>query len=238
MTDGLARWRRIADALGEDIRSGRFPPGTRLPTEAELAVRFAVNRHTVRRALAHLADEGRVRARRGSGTFVTDAPVPYPITARTRFSEIAREAKRAVKAETLDYRIEPADAPLARQLDLRPGAEVLVWRTRRAMGGRWTSLATHWLPAETSGGLIEAFSRTGSISEALKALGHEDYARRRSEIGAITADAEAAALLDLDEGEPLLLVRALDVYASGRPVQVLETRFAAHAVSLLVETDV
>lgn len=236
LNDGLARWRRIADALSADIGAGRFAPGTRLPTEAELSRRFQVNRHTVRRALAHMTGEGRVRARRGSGTFVTDAPVLYPITARTRFGEIARGAERSVTAQSLGQHTEPATRAIASRLGIAPGTEVLVWRTRRAMGGRWTNAATHWLAADTSRGLVEAFASTGSLSAAFAALGHADYARRRSEITAALADGETASLLDLSEGDPVLIVRALDVDAWGAPLQWLETTFAAGSVALLVET--
>jgi DNA-binding FadR family transcriptional regulator len=64
---GYSAWRLIAEELRVDITSGRFPVGGRLPTEAELAERFGVNRHTVRRGVAALAAEGLVEARRGSG---------------------------------------------------------------------------------------------------------------------------------------------------------------------------
>ncbi len=139
-------------------------------------------------------------------------------------------------AESLGHHIEPAGEAIARRLCLAPGTDVLVWRTRRAMGGRWTSLATHWLPAAPFEGLVEAFERSGSLSAAFAALGHADYSRSRSEISASLADPETAALLDLAPGDPVLVVRALDVDARGAPLQVLETRFAASAVSLLVET--
>ena len=49
---GVAMWRQIADALAADISEGRLAPGARLATEFELAERFAVNRHTLRRAMA------------------------------------------------------------------------------------------------------------------------------------------------------------------------------------------
>lgn len=52
---GVAAWRQIADALAMQIRSGALAPGEQLPTEAQFAARFAVNRHTVRCALAALA---------------------------------------------------------------------------------------------------------------------------------------------------------------------------------------
>jgi DNA-binding GntR family transcriptional regulator len=61
----------LRDALAADIAAGRHAPGERLPSEAQLAQRFGVNRHTVRRALAALAEDGLVQARRGAGVFVT-----------------------------------------------------------------------------------------------------------------------------------------------------------------------
>ena len=45
-------WRQVEEALAAAIRSGGLKPGAQLPTEFELAAKFAVNRHTIRRALA------------------------------------------------------------------------------------------------------------------------------------------------------------------------------------------
>lgn len=48
---GVALWRQIAGELEREITAGAHPPGARLPPEAELAARFSVNRHTLRRAM-------------------------------------------------------------------------------------------------------------------------------------------------------------------------------------------
>ncbi|MEJ0097132.1 MAG: GntR family transcriptional regulator [Bauldia sp.] len=74
---GVSAWRQIADRIAADIGGGRFAPGAQLPVEAKLAEAFAVNRHTVRRALAALAADGLVRATQGRGTFVEAKPLPY-----------------------------------------------------------------------------------------------------------------------------------------------------------------
>ena len=57
------RYARVAQALLADISGGRYPVGTKLPTEAELEARFRVSRHTVRAAIHHLRDLGLVTAR-------------------------------------------------------------------------------------------------------------------------------------------------------------------------------
>src|SRR5450432_3725851 len=85
---GVTLWRRIADDLEQAIALGTHAAGDRLPGEVEIATRFGVNRHTVRRALAELSERGLVRAERGSGTYVETQRLAYPLRSRTRFSEI------------------------------------------------------------------------------------------------------------------------------------------------------
>ena len=52
--DGITRWRRVADGIRAAVADGSV--ADRLPPEGELAQRFGVNRHTVRRAIAGQAD--------------------------------------------------------------------------------------------------------------------------------------------------------------------------------------
>src|ERR1700741_4177993 len=88
MGSGVALWRQVADGIERGIAEGRYAAGERLPGETEIAETYRVNRHTVRRALAALAERGLVRAERGSGTYVEAPRLAYPLRSRTRFSEI------------------------------------------------------------------------------------------------------------------------------------------------------
>jgi DNA-binding transcriptional MocR family regulator len=63
-------YRVIADALAEDREAGRLPPGTRLPTHRELALRLGVTVGTVTRAYAEAEKRGLVRGEVGRGTYV------------------------------------------------------------------------------------------------------------------------------------------------------------------------
>src|SRR5262252_7530382 len=80
-------WSRIEASIARDIAKGRFRPGERLASEHELALRFNVNRHTVRQALGSLGAKGLLRTEHGRGTFVADYAVDYLLARRTRFSE-------------------------------------------------------------------------------------------------------------------------------------------------------
>src|SRR5258708_35543028 len=65
------KYRQIFDKLQEDISSGRYKPGQRLPSEAELVRRFGASRMTVFRAMRGLQSQGTVTRRVGFGTFVS-----------------------------------------------------------------------------------------------------------------------------------------------------------------------
>jgi len=62
----------IASNLVQRINSGEFGKEGRLPSERELSAHYTVSRPVVREALSHLKSYGLVRARAGSGVFVTD----------------------------------------------------------------------------------------------------------------------------------------------------------------------
>jgi len=73
------RSEQVLRALRGEIERGVYTRGERLPTEKQLCERFAASRPTIRRAIARLVDEGKVRVRRGSGMYVcfeADAPPP------------------------------------------------------------------------------------------------------------------------------------------------------------------
>lgn len=73
----IPRYKRLVDALAADIRSGRRPVGTRLPTHRELAAREGIALVTASRVYAELAAMGLVSGEQGRGTFVRDlAPRP------------------------------------------------------------------------------------------------------------------------------------------------------------------
>jgi DNA-binding FadR family transcriptional regulator len=64
------------ERLGTAIRLGLLAPGTRLPSERELAEQLAISRSTLRQALTTLVQSGHLTSQRGrgGGTFVAEVP--------------------------------------------------------------------------------------------------------------------------------------------------------------------
>ena len=63
---------QLQELVKEQIESGAWRPGDRLPSEPELARRYAVSRVVVRQALAILQDDGQIVRVQGRGTFVAE----------------------------------------------------------------------------------------------------------------------------------------------------------------------
>lgn len=65
-------YRQLADFLAHHIRSGDYPPGSRIPSEPQLAAVYHIGRPTARQAIDVLVRKGLLTRRRGSGTYVCE----------------------------------------------------------------------------------------------------------------------------------------------------------------------
>jgi GntR family transcriptional regulator, phosphonate transport system regulatory protein len=235
-TAGVALWRQVADQLEREIAAGTHAPGTRLPGEKDIAELFGVNRHTVRRAVAELSARGLVRAARGSGTYVESQRIPYPIGARTRFSEIVGASGRQAAGRLIASASEPAPADLARRLDVKPGAMLVRLELLRHADRVPICVATSWLAAARFPGAAQIYAARRSMTRTLAHFGVTDYRRASTRVAAALADIADGARLELRPGSPILLVESIDVDRHGDPVLTTRTRFAAERVEFVVES--
>ncbi len=230
-------WAAIADALTAEIAAGHYRPGDRLPTEAELSARFSVNRHTIRHAMASLADRGLVHSRRGSGVFVAARPTTYPLGQRVRFHDNVLAAgqtpsRRISRAET-----RPADAEEAMSLRIEPGDPLHVVEGLSLADGQPMAAFRSLFPAARFPGLLAEVAKSGSITAALAACGLEDYTRRETRLSAELAGPVLALPLQVRPGAAVLRSVAVNVDAGGDPVEHGTTWFAGERVTLTVAAD-
>ncbi|MEP9353920.1 phosphonate metabolism transcriptional regulator PhnF [Xanthobacter sp. KR7-65] len=230
---GVTLWRQIAEKLEADILAGALRAGARLPVEAELAERFGVNRHTLRRALSHLAEQGLIEATAGRGTFVKEPPLRYPIGPRTRFSEIVSAGGREPFGRFLASSVEPACREVARELGLAEGTPMLRIESIHEADGVPISFAVAWFEEARCRDLDLIYAATGSLTRALATIGIEDFRRRETRVTARPANIREVELLSLAPGRAVLVLERLDVDAGGRPLQWGRASFAADRVQLV-----
>ncbi len=235
MTGKTAIWRSIADTLASEIGAGRYPVGARLASEADLAARFGVNRHTVRRALAALADAGNVHARRGAGVFVRAAPTEYPIRPRVRFHQTMRDAGRTPKKRLLLIETRAADAREASALMLDAHEGVHSCHGISLADGSPVAIFHSVFPAARLPDLPDLLRVGGSVTAALAACGVDDFTRASTRLSAELADSVQAGHLHLRTGDALLRSVSVNVDAGGMPVEYGRTWFAGDRITLVVD---
>ena len=74
MSDTQPLYAKVKDHILENIRSGAWEPGRRVPSENELVENFGISRMTANRALRELTAEGFLVRVPGVGSFVKEAP--------------------------------------------------------------------------------------------------------------------------------------------------------------------
>ena len=227
-------WSAIAATLTAELASGSHGPGTKLPTEAHLAQRFGVNRHTVRHALAHLAAAGLVQARRGAGVFVTLVPTDYPLGRRVRFHQNVLASGRTPSRRLIRIETRPANAPEAEALNLPPGDPAHLVEGVSLVDDLPVGLFRSALPALRFPGFPAAMERLGSITAALAEAGLADYTRASTRLTAKLADAVQAGHLQVAQGAALLRSVTVNVDAAGQPVEYGQTWFVGDRVTLTV----
>lgn len=233
--DGMPLWRRIATTLEQEIRTSVLKPGDKIPTEWELTERFGVNRHTVRRALAALADAGIIRAEQGRGTFVQQGLIDYHITRRTRFSETIRAQEHAPRGEIIDHSEDKADQRIASALRISAGTPVIVMEILRFADSHAISLTTHLFEKRRFPLMVNRFQESGSISKGLASYGVSDYTRGRTRVSSRLPSPDETRLLKLPKNRPLIVTEAVDLDLEGQPVVFGTARFPADRVHLVFE---
>lgn len=231
---GVALWRQIQDWLEFKIREGELAPGSRLPTEQDLAERFHVNRHTVRRALTLLAEKDLIRTEQGSGSFVRDQIIDYNVGVRTRFHENLLSQERTPHTELISSSVIPATSAVATALELTKGADVILLETAGEADGIRICVASAHFPSGRFPGLDDHFRRTGSVTQALHAFGITNYTRRVTHVSSRLPSTREARLLRQPRTKPVLVTESVNVDPNGYPIEYCETRFAAERVKLIV----
>ena len=230
-----ALWRRIAQSLTAEIGPRGLHPGARLPTEAQLAERFGVNRHTVRRAIEHMARAGLVRVEQGRGSFVADDVIEYPVETRTRFSEWIRRQNREPTGQILYVREQAASIHVAAGLGVGRGDRVAVLERLGLADGVPVSLASHFFSPARLPGILESLQAAPTITAALRVVGVPDYVRQSTKVSARLPTSVEANLLQVGRSRPLLVCENTNVDDTGQVVEFGIARYPSTRVQVVFE---
>ena len=213
---------QIKVLLSKSLETGEWRPGEAIPSEIELARRYAVSQGTVRKAIDALAADNLVVRRQGKGTFV--ATHTEERTSLFRFLRIRRNDGADVSplSRLLDVRRAKAAADVARLLAMKQGEAVLVLRRVLEYSGEPVVLDEITLPASLFRGLTKARydAHHGSMYGLFETQFGVRMLKAQERLRAVPADEAAAAILGVAPGAPLLSVDRVTYTYGDRPVEV------------------
>jgi GntR family transcriptional regulator, phosphonate transport system regulatory protein len=230
-------WVRIASEISAAISCGVYAPGERLPSESELAQKFGVNRHTIRRSLSSLSNQGLLRVTQGSGTYVEEFAVDLVLARRTRHRQSMKVAGLRGGLEVIESRIMRANVQQAKALQVPARSALLLLHTLGVAEERPLHFGERLFPLPRFGKLEAIVRETGSITDAFAAHGVKDYTRNESRVSAHLPNPIVATLLRQPVNRPVLQVESVNVDTEGLPIECATTWFAGDRITLTIHHD-
>jgi DNA-binding GntR family transcriptional regulator len=234
---------QLGEAIRDKIVRGEYRLGEPIPTEEQLQKLYGVSRTTVRLALAKLVNEGYIRRQQGKGTFVNPSGLvtksrPKPLSTDMfgvkSTTQIIQSAGMKVRTEVLQFAHELPSADVAEKLGINEKDPVLHFERIRYADERPLVLEKSWIPATQCPDLKREDVR-GSLYLVLFKKYHHHLAAAHQSLRATLASELDARILDLQIGEPVMLVRGVTYLGDGRAIEVQESHFRGESIEFIIE---
>lgn len=201
--------RKILEELAD--RSG---PGALMPSERVLADHFGISRTTVRQEIERMVTDGVLFRRHGHGTVVAE-PTPAHTDLLTSFSRDMRARGMTPGSRVLSATVEPATSRTAARMEVDEGEPVLHLVRLRLADGVPMALERTDVSASRFPGLELLDWADRSLFDTLEEQWSVRPATSDANIQAVIADPHDAELLEIEPGQPCLLIAGVTRDAAG-----------------------
>ncbi|WP_107852272.1 phosphonate metabolism transcriptional regulator PhnF [Oceanimonas marisflavi] len=196
---------KISRQLESDIRQ-HYQPGDYLPPEMQLATRFQVNRHTVRRAIDELVANGLIQRHQGKGNMVVRQPHQYLLHDGAHYTGNLLEQGSLPSCRVIRSRMMVANGKLARELEVEPEQKIIHIQTLRKTEGIPRCVINHYLPDPDWWPVLKHF-RQGSLHEFLRKTLNMELKRQSTRLSARTPLSEECRLLQINKLVPVMRIK-------------------------------
>jgi GntR family transcriptional regulator len=216
----LPLYYQLKELLRQEIESGHWQPGQRIPSEAELCQAFDISRTVVRQALRELEYQGLLYREQGKGTFVAQPKISESLMQDLSgfYEDMVAKGLTPV-TKVLRQEVQPADKKIAKYLQIEPGDQVIVIERLRSVGSEPINLVTTYVPYDICPDLIDEDLSTQSLYALLEKKHGLELSHGRRTIEAVAANQYEAQLLGVEEGAPLVLLDSVSYLKDGRPIE-------------------
>ncbi len=225
---------QIHDQLKQQIETGKWRVGDRLPSERDLAKTFQVSRMTLRQAIQTLADEGILERKIGSGTYVASSKVQEAMVGTTSFTDIILSQGRTPSSKTVSYVITKPSSSEMEKLQLDKDSDILKMERIRYADGVPISFEVTSVPHH----FVAAFSKseiTRSLYSVLAEKGNLHIARASQTISAMLASEKIADYLQISKGDAVLRLRQISYLTGDVPFEYVRSQYVGNRFEFYLE---
>ena len=226
-------WFKIYETLYDEIDSGIWKSGSRLPSEKNLCSMFSVTRMTVRRALQELQLEGLAVARKGSGVFVRARPAGFRFVDDNRFIDAIDKSAGIVSTKTLEIKNIRLRSSIARKMQVASGSCAICLKRLRLLDNEPFYYTEKLFPLKKFDQFEVVYSPHQSVMEVYKSHGVERYRRKETRVTGGFADLNEAEALNLSYGTPVLRTQSLNIDEQGEVIELNSGCYQFSAVELI-----
>jgi len=229
---------QIAKMLREEIASGKYPRGERLPSENQLSDTYGVSRVTIRQALKLLEENYSIYRVHGVGTFVSPF-IMKGMSGFIGFSEKTGLLGMEVSSKVLAFqRVESLPEEMRRQLQIldrtSPSADLMQIKRTRLIDGAPAAIEDVYVPLEMFPGIEKYDFGNRSLYKTMNNVWGIVPVYSMQVMNAKAASEEEARYLDIPAGKPLLSVFRLTLSEGFTVIEYCESVYNTDKYIFLV----
>lgn len=232
-SSSIPLYQQLYEKLRDEINEGRYPAGSRLPTEAELSEAYQVSRVTVRKAMEQLEKEDFLVRKVGKGTFVREHKVSRKLNAVMSYSEMCRSLGFTPGAKTIKTAFETASPKDIERLGLTGEQEILVIDRIRYANAMPVILETNKF-TEDFFFLFDEDLNNRSLYEIIRQRKGIVFTNSVRRLEVIFANYQEARYLGLSVGYPLLKMSSVVTDSTGSFRYICSQRCAADKFEIVI----
>lgn len=190
--------------LEQQIDSGYFQPGEKIPSENELCKQYKISRTTVRQAIYELVNISKLIRTQGCGTFAANSRVSAPFYKLSGFSQDMKSQGRIPHSKILQLTPMLPPAVVAKRLLINENEAVISIKRLRYADNQVIGLDHCYFPLKRFSNLLDEDLENNSLYEILIEKYDTNPSRSISDIQAIKCPREIADLLQITPADPVL----------------------------------
>lgn len=210
---------QISDEIKNYIKSKGFKQGDRLPSERELAEIFNVQRLTVRSALKRLINENLIYSIRGSGNYVSEEKIERDLFEFGSLTKTIERSGHILRNAVIHIKEIESNKKISRNLDIALGTKVYEIKRLRIVDEIPLTFETSYIPVRFIEGIKNFDLENESLYEILEKHYNITLTTANQEISMVFGDEEESELLQVNEGEALLMLKCTALDSEGRKIE-------------------